>query len=228
MNAKTINSKRQHVVQSVRKILGDQFQNESGKLFYSSPSTLFNSRYIFMGFNPGGTPSKSECLIRENISQWRHIRENHFNCEQWGKDHKYPNTLQKRVRKLFSNLQINLDESFTSNLWFKRSPRDTELKLDNLEKEACVGVWKEFLAQSPARRIICNGLKTSRDFCGQIGAESLKPTIELPTKHPQVSVSFAVMQIQSETYKIVSLPHLSRFTVEGTEGLIPEIKRFFR
>jgi hypothetical protein len=217
----------QTVVRLVQKKLGNDVR-ESGKVFYSSPRSLFAGRYILMGYNPGGDPaSHTMCRISENLDAWVSIRKNQYWTEKWNKKGDNFNRLQKQVHDLLGNLDINPAEVFTSNLWFQRSRDASKLRRCRALDKACIGIWNELLTRSTARRIICIGVKTARDFLEQIEAKEIQEKTSR-TCHPRAVAVLANARIQGKAYKIAAIPHLSRFSVANDPHLIRVIKRHFK
>jgi hypothetical protein len=223
----SIHRKREAVIRFIRKKLGKTV-GRSGKVFYSSPQSLFASRYILMGYNPGGDPeSVDECRIRDNLKNWRTTRENHYWQEKWNVRHKDFNTLQKRIQCLFQGLDISSATLFTSNLWFLRSRDAATIRHDPNVKKATMEIWKKFLACSPARRIIVIGVGTAREFLAELGAEQVSEK-SFQTCHPRAAAVLISARMQKREYKIAAIPHLSRFSVAKDQNLIRAIKRHFK
>lgn len=199
-------------------------QPGSGKVFYSSPSTLFRGRQILLGYNPGGVPSPPESSISANIRKWPSNKGNDYVTEKWGKN-KSRNTLQRRVNDLFDALEFDLDATFTSNLCFYRSRKASDLKLSNF-LEYCHPVWQEMLRQCPARNILCIGVSTASEFVKMMKADEIL-RLSVPTIHPRANALLAAVAIGPRQYRIAAVPHLSRFNVLPDPKLIRRIKRHF-
>lgn len=216
--------RQQAVERLIRNKLGNAVRR-SGKVFYSSPRSLFAGRYVLMGYNPGGDPtSASECLIRDNLEEWRLTKKNHYWKQRWDGD-KF-NRLQIQVQQLFDNLGIEPAQLFTSNLWFLRSVEASRIQSNNKIESATVEIWKRFLSCCPARRIICIGVKTANDFLKNIGAEEIR-CVRSKTRHPLASAALISANIHGRKYQIAAVPHLSRFGVGNDSHLIRRIKRHF-
>jgi hypothetical protein len=227
----------QSVLKFIKKTLGEGI-SENGQIFYSSPGSLFKARYMLIGFNPGGTPSEAECTIRENLLDWKNITENKYSYDAWHKDRcggkdRY-SVLQERVNYwLFEKLlgvcpQTDFDDVFISNLWFLRSRGIASLKSNPAMKEAGLEVWRLFLQVSPARTLIFNGLDSYNQFVDklgfQVGAKKIIPVERY--KKINLKMVLSVAKRDGKKYKLVALPHLSHFKVEGDKTAEPALRRF--
>lgn len=213
------------IVHSVRKTLGAAIQ-KSGKVFYSPQTTLFDAKYILMGYNPGGDPKyfRTE-TIEADLDKWQLKEGNDYWSENWGRDK--PSRLQTSVRCLFKSLDIDKSDIFTSNLNFVRSRSIQELKKEPKVVDACAGIWRKFLSKCPARRILCIGVETGADFKELLGATESRSD-SIPTRHGRVKAYLLTLAIGDNEYLMAVLPHLSRFAVQDDPKLISAIRKHFR
>jgi len=220
-------AQQQAVIRFARAGLGEA-SGQNGKVFYSSPRSLFAGRYILMGYNPGGDPvSHAGCRISDNLDEWGGLRQNHYWTQKWNRGRDDFNNRQKRVHALFEKLDINQAEAFTSNLWFLRSRNASTLKHGDAVKDACVAIWKTLLARSPARRVICIGVRTCEEFLEVIKASEIMRK-RVRTCHPLALARLVNARIQTNAYKITAVPHLSGFNVAEDSNLIRRIVKHFK
>ena len=216
---------RRAVIRFIRKKLGNAVRRR-GKVFYSSPHSLFTGRHILMGYNTGGDPSdRSGCTIEHNLKQWPLIPGNNYRSEKWADNGKRHNILQRRVQALFRNLHLNLDKAFTSNLFFFRSQEAASLA--DRDKKPSRPIWQKFLESSGAKNIICIGIKTATEFLRIMGAAEIEQ-IPIRTCHPRARAILLNATIERSQYKIVAIPHLSRFKVQDDRRLIRRIARHIK
>lgn len=203
-----------------------KFGSVSGKVFYSSPESLFDGSYMLIGYNPGGDPDQPEfkrSTIRLSIDTWSNIKGNDYWDESWSRRPGQPNPLQTRVRQLFHALGIRPDEIFASNVFFRRSRDASALTMDAAFSNACSAVWRDFLKVSPARSIICIGVSTAWAFLKQMRASVTERNL-LRTSHPRAKAQLIAATIEGNQYRIAAVPHLSRFAVSDDMQLVEEIR----
>lgn len=203
-----------------------RFGTLSGKVFYSSPESLFIGSYILMGYNPGGDPDQPEfkrSTIRLNIDTWSNIKGNDYWDESWSRRPGQPNPLQTRVRQLFDAFGIRPDEIFASNVFFRRSRDASTLTRNEDFNKACSEVWGDFLKVSPARSIICIGVSTAWAFLKQMRATVTDRKL-LRTSHPRANAQLITATIEGHQYRIAAVPHLSRFAVSQDLQLVEQIR----
>jgi hypothetical protein len=120
-------------VREAESLLGSRVLGESGKVLYSPARTLTRGAVYLVGSNPGGDRDNPESYsIQESLHLLAKKTTNDFFCESWrtpkgrllgaGEHH-----LQIRLRQLFKLINLDLYETCSSNLIFRRSTKESEV-----------------------------------------------------------------------------------------------------
>ena len=192
---------------------------ESGALIYSSLKTLYPSNIYFLGINPGGVLNQSSTIL----DHFRFMRQNpdfnEYSDWVWSPGGntmpKSESILQKRIQYLLSSLAINTRYVFGSNLIFKRSKLEQEIKQNfKIWAEKCWSLHEKFLSIVDPSVII---------ILGNNGFEFLRKKMinnsELSyfkTDHGQGWMcKHLTGDILDKKRNIIMIPHLSRFAINN-------------
>jgi len=139
--------------------LGDIFLQRNGQILYSGIDTLRRGDFYFTGFNPaadGTNPRLCEVpLDRQHWSAYTQQCWKHADCDPECDDIGNAQ-LQKRVQGVMSELRLNPEQTFATNLIFVES-RTAEEIYDEVLFEACWSVHKKMLAEIKPKYIVCLG-----------------------------------------------------------------------
>jgi hypothetical protein len=192
-------------------------EDHPGSIIYSSDSTLKKGDFYFLGQNPGGNDEKKygEDTIQNQLLQSG--EHNEYIHGQWsgskGRIH------QHNIKKMFEDLEINIEDVFSTNLSFIRSGR-TETYVRNMEDDFDVFwlIHEHFLSIVQPKFIIANGAKPRDYFKNkmfQIHKED-KKIMKNYGRYKHVAKYFIgslrVGKILLEPMTVLAIPHLSNVT----------------
>ena len=102
-------------------LLETGLEDESGSIIYSGDSTLRKGNFYFLGTNPGGNRLDYSDTILNQVMLSNETNE--YIEGNWGnKEH------QETIKSVFRELDINLEETFSTNTSFIRSPGEQKYK----------------------------------------------------------------------------------------------------
>jgi len=183
--------------------------NRTGSILYSSFHTLKKGEYYLVGINPGGSGGQT---VGEHIEQLPKQESNAYN-EQWerGRSGKLygpgQHPLQKRLRSIFRELGVELDDVCASNIVFFKSREVKELNNINDLAEDCWPVHQVILKVVRPKYILTFGALPFSIFSQELKFVSLQPT---DSGHG----NWVIRTARSEDGQqfLVGLPHLSRYS----------------
>lgn len=205
--------------------------NRSGKVLYSAATTLKPGKVYLLGINPGGDEvGQAQETIGEDLDRLPRRTENAYLDEQWrrrdggGSSLREAGTapLQVRVRWLLENLGLKPGEVAASNLVFVRS-RTQE---DVIEKFAdqCWPVHVRILEIVKPRLVIVYGGGTFRYLREQHMREQRMREKSLRRDGPSCPAGHGNWKCSSfestDGFRVVGLPHLSRYDIRGKDEVI--------
>ena len=192
-------------------------QNERGSIIYSADSTLKKGKFYFLGQNPGGNKENKygeDTILNQLVYSGEH---NEYTEGEWtgtkGKTH------QHNIKKMFSDLELELENVFSTNLSFIRSSR-TETYERNL-KDDYDSFWfihEFFLSVVKPRFIITNGAQPRDYFMKKMTKIKKHERKEMKSygRYNHVANSFTgSLQTCYETLDeltVLAIPHLSNVT----------------
>ena len=191
--------------------------NERVSIIYSADSTLKKGKFYFLGQNPGGNKEYKygeDSILNQLIYSGEH---NEYTEGEWtgtkGKIHQY------NIKKMFSDLEVQLENVFSTNLSFIRSSR-TETYERNL-KDDYNTFWfihEFFLSVVKPRFIITNGAQPRDFFRKKMPKlkDDKKKEMKSDGRYNHVASFFTgALQTDYETFDeltILAIPHLSNVT----------------
>lgn len=196
-----------------------------GETLYSSIKTIKKSPIYFIGANPGGA---DKCTIVEDLEKLSQKPDdyNEYIHGIWPNGAnpnplKGKEKLQKRVQKLFQEINVDLKEVCTSNLIFFTSRDLKELKKKmNMSfiniADICWPIHEEILENVKPKIIIALGTSTSDSTFSyfkkkfRISDDMIK---NIPIGHGDYSAKY----FNYENRYYIFLPHLSYFTIKNEE-----------
>ena len=171
--------------------------------FLSSPlANLNSSKVALLGLNPGGG----------SIGHYHPS----FSCEDgsayviesWGGRPAGTSKLQQQVRKLFAALALEPSSVLSGNIVPFRSPNWAALS--NRTEALLFGksIWRELFSHWTPELVVCLGEDSARTVRNILGIQNLERIL--------VGWGNCTLSIgQTETCRVIGLPHLSRFAIIG-------------
>jgi len=189
----------------------NQLVCESGKVLYSSASTLRRGPLYLLGLNPGGSP-EHERTIGDSLRDLEQGKcWNDYCHERW-----YPfkvagrHRLQRNIIDLFNALDLDLELVCASNLVFLRSPHKDGIKL-SADADRCWKVHEMILSIVKPRTILAFGNNSQESTFTYLTTKF--PLTLRPQEGPRPSRSARLWVFEGlhagRTIKVVGLPHLS-------------------
>lgn len=180
-----------------------------GAILYSAANTLKEGNYYFLGLNPGGFGGRS---IREHLACLPNITTNSYVDEEWEWGARGPlkagtHPLQKNASLLFHWLDVPIENVCASNLIFSQSRGETGSWYPKLA-HICWPVHELILDIVKPETIITFGRKPFEYFSMKLKASSLQ---NKPSGHG----SWVCREARSRNFRIIGLPHLSRYHLHG-------------
>lgn len=180
-----------------------------GAILYSAARTHREGSYYFLGLNPGGAGGRS---IREHISILPSINTNCYVDEEWDwgsgnlrKAGDHP--LQRNASELFRWLGVPVESVCASNIIFAKSRGESGSGYPEFA-DICWPVHKLILDIVKPTTIITFGVKPF-DFVSKKLEAATLPNI--PSGHG----NWVCREAVSKKFRIVGLPHLSRYHLHG-------------
>ncbi|MEZ5792142.1 MAG: hypothetical protein R3D34_15650 [Nitratireductor sp.] len=177
------------------------------RLLSSPLSTIDTAEIAFIGINPGGSTADPEHdgLSVEAGSAYR--------IESWSGFSPGFAPLQRQVLEFFELLGVEPDDVLSGNLIPFRSPR--AIALAGYKEAARFGteIWRQILARSQARLLVCMGNDVTRLISALVNVDSCKA---MNSGWGNVSLKIG----ENEQYKILGLPHLSTFKLMSRSNCV--------
>lgn len=167
----------------------------------SSPwSTTHRSRVAFIGLQPGGSfvPTDHPDLCRESGSAYVE--------EQWGNYDAGKHPLQRQVRALFERLNVRPEDVLAGNLVPFRAPNAASFP----DMTGAIGfgeeLWRDLLESARPDLVITMSAPVTRSIAKVAGISAMEA-------HPSGWGNVKLFMGKSESFKLLGLPHLSRFRI---------------
>jgi hypothetical protein len=205
------------------------YENKSGSILYSGNETLRKGNFYFLGANPGGHSDQSNSKYPDTILN-QVLRKNSYPSFNEYFDGKWKRSgsrsslpghalLQKRIKYLFTKLELDLRSILSTNLVFVRSPTLNKFKLNfNEEAERCWKIHKILLKKVMPKFIIVYGSDATRFICKKMKIQS-QDYFQIPSANEVKFFSHykGILKIDSLELEInlLSVPHLSRFKIDS-------------
>ena len=200
--------------------------SERGSVLYSATSTLQSGDFYTLGLNPGGDPSEIPETISECLDALPTYNGNAYMDEDWsGRRHyeKGCHPLQNNMKLLAQLLGPDLSTICSSNLVFMRSIDQYGSGYDELASR-CWNVHRLILDIVRPKTLIVFGT-------GAISPYSfLLPKISgdqnsIKSGHGSWNCHSFTAVDEDRKFKVIALPHLSRYSLNGKTEVIGWIKQ---
>lgn len=201
--------------------------SEKGCVLYSAVSTLIRGNVYTLGLNPGGDPSNSIITINNNLDNLPDYQENAYLDEAWSSHKHYEkgqHPLQKNMQILFGD---KLRKICSSNLIFVQSQDEDGARFHELA-DLCWNVHRLILDIVQPSALIVFGIDNISPYAYLYLIKKMVDNTELasfPSGHGKLSCYSFNAQDESRRFKVIALPHLSRYSLKGKNDVIEWIKK---
>jgi len=205
------------------------FNNQAGSILYSGNETIKKGKFYFLGANPGGHSDQKlgkypdtveNQLLRKNTSS----DFNEYFDARWqirGREPSAPGKalLQRRIKFLFEEMNVDLKEVLSTNLVFVRSPTLEEFDLD--WNDAAGECWKihEILLSVVCPEFIIAYGSEANEYIKEKMIISREENFEVVSLNESkyFSMTQGVLEINKKrlNIKLISTPHLSRYKIDA-------------
>lgn len=209
------------LTEQIISVLPKNILDKSGTAFYSNRQTLKKGKYLIIGLNPGGDPNEISTTIQESFKK---INDQHYNAyyEPWlpgGKVHR----LQNNLRELFEYLGEDLKNICSTNLIYERTLRECDLSLPSLKPyRDALNLILQYIDPDV---IVSFGKKPLAELKKYFSGSNIKSQF-IPSQHGKWAIELLTVTSPAKTYKIVGLPHLSRYVIWNKTTVLSNIKSF--
>jgi hypothetical protein len=197
--------------------------SESGQVLYSAASTLRPGPTYLLGHNPGGDPNdRGLWSVGQSLDDLPTQTENSYLNALWSGQHKVGQApLQRRVVWLLESLGLKPRDVAASNLIFVRS-RDAAGSRFSEYARLCWPVHQRILDVVKPRLLLVYGNSGASPFGFLRDTFGVDVDEWCPSGHGTwMCRSFQV----PGRFRVVGLPHLSRYDVSGHPEVIEWISR---
>ncbi|TAL67951.1 MAG: hypothetical protein EPN82_12835 [Bacteroidetes bacterium] len=205
----------------VEEKIGNNYLSESGAVLYSSlKTTEYNSgptgRLYFMGTNPGGNPqSMKDSTINKHLEELNDNFNEYINGI-WNRE-KGQSPLQLHIKELFDVLHLDLENTFSTNLIFKRS--STIRMLNDKEfkdwADMCWDFHLNFFIELDTKIIITNGIGIKSTFMYIKNKQMVTNLDYLNSGYSNWRIGKFDVTIQNKNMRVIGLPHLSYYSIKN-------------
>lgn len=209
-----------------RKIL-NPILGEKGCVLYSSISTLRPGPIYVMGLNPGGNPSDDETTIGRSLETLPKYRDNSYLDESWSNHKKYEkgkHPIQKNMRTLADVLGYDLRQICASNLIFLKSKDAHGSRFYELA-DLCWRVHRLILDIIQPSTLIVFGIDNISPYSYLTKKIADKEPVSFPSGHGKLSCYAFNAEDETRHFKVIALPHFSRYSLAGKHDVIEWLKR---
>ena len=207
--------------QLLRPILG-----EKGAVLYSSASTLSRGDVYVLGLNPGGDPTKNTTTVGSSLTSLPNYTENAYLDEDWSNHKQYgkgQHPLQRNMQLLCDGLGYNLRDVCASNLIFLQSRDQYGARFTEMAS-MCWAVHRLVIDIVSPSTLIVFGTGRMSPYSHLL----LKKTSDeqrIPSGHGSWTCGSFFAQDEHRKFKVVALPHLSRYSLDGRIEVIEWLKK---
>ena len=218
------------MVNILKKMVCDlDYEHKSGSILYSGNETLRKGNFYFLGANPGGHSDQNNNKFPDTISN-QLLRKNTYPSfneyydAKWKKNGSKTSLpgqslLQRRIKFLFSKLELDLKNILSTNLVFLRSPTLNKFQLNfNQEAERCWEIHKILLEKVMPKFIIVYGSDATRFICKKMDIHTEDYFKVISANENKIFSHFSgKLKLDSSELDInlLSVPHLSRFKINA-------------
>jgi len=203
--------------------------NEPGSILYSGDETVCKGDIYFMGANPGGHSDQFSNEIEDTVKnqlERKYVSSsfNEYFDAQWQRSGGNATPagqalLQKRIKFLFQNLELNLKKTLSTNLVFVRSPTLEKFHLDwNEAANRCWAVHEILLEEVMPRIMIVFGDEArlyveTKMIIQEEEVFEVKSQNEIKFFHYRKGM--IPIKGKSKPLVLLSTPHLSRYKIDA-------------
>lgn len=188
--------------------------DKSGKILYSSSSTLLSGPLYLLGFNPGGDPDNphpSHYTIKQAILHLASKTNNDFVDEVWqGANTPGSKPLQGRVKWICEELGLNVREVCAANLVFVRSRKETDVEMPGMA-DICWPVHEEVLQIVQPSVVLTHGRLAFDDIYRRLGSSTGAIPVNFPSGHGSWTCRQTLVRFRGRSFHLFQIPHLSRY-----------------
>ncbi len=195
----------------------------SGEILYSGASTLRSGQVYLLGHNPGGDPKNSKLLtLGRSLDDLPSKKTNSYLDTLWSRQRAVGQApLQRRVVWLLKSLGLEPRDVAASNLIFLRSRGAAESQFRELSK-ACWPVHERIIDVVQPQLVIVFGNSGQSPFGFLLRKFGADVDEYCSSGHGNwVCRSF----LAPGRFRVVGLPHLSRYDVSAHPAVVTWIKR---
>ncbi|MFL5739898.1 MAG: hypothetical protein ACJ75B_06745 [Flavisolibacter sp.] len=179
------------------------YMGEEGSFLYSSINTLKKGDYYLLGINPGGSGGQT---LKSSLDNLPKKLSNDYD-DDWSETKKYTPggaPLQNRLRSLFADVNVSLENVCATNLVFIKSKNQKGIAIWELA-EKCWPVHRLFLNIVEPKYIITFG-KITFQFISK--KNQLQQLTTIPSGHGNWKVQIAY---KPDFPTLIGFPHFSRY-----------------
>ena len=216
----------EHLVRLTEAMRKTGLGDRSGKLLYSSLPTLAAGPVYLLGYNPGGEPDHETTSILSHLHDAGQAATNEYLDVAWqtrtcswavGEA-----PLQRRVKYLLTGIGLDVRSVCASNLIFVRSRGEKHLASAAQMATACWPVHRLILDIVRPTMILTFGRKVADFIVGK--AEKSKLAGSKLSGHGNWECFANSIVLNGRSISLVSLPHLSRYNINGHAEVIAWVK----
>ena len=205
------------------------YDHKSGSILYSGNETLRKGNFYFLGANPGGHSDQNSNKFPDTIAN-QLLRKNTYpsfneyydaKWEKNGSKTSLPgqSLLQRRIKFLFTKLELDLKNILSTNLVFLRSPTLNKFQLNfNQEAERCWEIHKILLEKVMPKFIIVYGSDATRFICKKMDIHT-EDYFKVISANEDKKFSHFNGKLKLDSFELdinlLSVPHLSRFKINA-------------
>ena len=198
-----------------------QIARLSGEVIYSSAATLTLGPLYLLGHNPGGSPDNNDLpTIGRSLHKLPTRTTNSYLDYCWNGRPPGGSPLQVRVRWLLEQLGLDPRRVLASNLIFPRSRDAATSKFEHFA-ELSWPVHEQILTLVQPRLILAFGNSGRSPYSFLARKFQMDSEARLPSGHGMWACRTFVVPGR---FRVVGLPHLSRYRINGHPKVINWIK----
>jgi hypothetical protein len=193
----------------------------SGKILYSSASTLRKGPVYLLGHNPGGDPATHAAdTIRASLDGLSTKKTNDYIDESWGDRPAGTKPLQRRVRWLLESLDLDPRSVAAANLLFPRSISAAGSGFSTFA-DICWPIHEAILEIVKPRVVLAFGNAGDSPYTFLRRRFHPRSEYKFPSGHGSwICRGFEV----PSKFHVIGLPHLSRYDVIGHPDVVKQIR----
>ncbi|WP_148045480.1 hypothetical protein [Salinisphaera orenii] len=209
------------LMQRLVELIPAELEHTSGSVFYSGTEAFSSSSPLYvLGLNPGGDPiAQSEETIRWHTNRvlkeyprnWSAYRD-----ESWRGKKPGSYGMAPRILHLFDKLSLDSGQVPCSNLIFKRTRREQDIKQHKqLLADQCWPFHAHVIENQEPSLILCFGATVGKYVCGKLDATELAG--EFVERNNRRWKSRAFKNTSSQTVVVATHPSIANWTAPNTD-----------